>query len=232
MSVREQLVDFYREVKTRAPANNKDFSDIVGPDLIWVDDEYLNAPTRIAIIGQQVDGWDYTYPEFVADWEVNNAIEEYRKFDYGINYHSSPFWQFFHQVRTFQHGPNAGQRMLLWTNLVKFVSEDQSSILWKPYRDQALALQDDILVTELRLTSPDICIFVTGPDYDDIIERYYPGVQFQALTAPVREFAKLTHPDLPEKSYRCYHPKYLRLGGHWEPTIATLKNELGWAEPN
>ena len=232
MRVREQLADFYREFKMRAPANYMDFANIMGPDLIWVDDEYLNAPTQIAIIGQQVDGWDYSYPEFVNNWEVSDAIEEYKKFDFGINYHSSPFWQFFHKVRTNQHGINAGQRMLLWTNLIKFVSDDQSSILWKPNKDEVLALQDGILVTELQLTAPDVCIFVTGPDYDDIIERYYPGIQFKTITAPVREFAKLIHPDLPEKSYRCYHPKYLRLGGHWDPTMTTLKNELDWAETN
>jgi hypothetical protein len=228
MDTRKQLADFYRQVQQRAPENYQSFSDLVGPDLIWVDDEYLNAKTRIAIIGQQIDGWDYTYPEFIDDWKVDDAIEGYRKFDYGISYYSSPFWQFFHQVRQLQHGPNAGQRMVLWTNLLKFVAADQNRILWKPYKDSAIALQEDILVTELRITTPDVCIFVTGPDYDEILEQYYPGIQFQALTAPVRVFAKLKHKDLPKRSYRCYHPKYLRIGGHWEETIDTLGKELGW----
>jgi hypothetical protein len=229
MNVRKELSDFYSEVKVRAPDNFDSFGDLVGPDLIWVDDEYLQAQPRIAIIGQQVLGWDYTYPEFVKDWEVGDAIEAYRKFDFGADYYSTPFWQFFHQVRTLQHGPSAGRRMVLWTNLVKFVSSEEDPILWKPYRDAALALQDDILFTELRLTTPDICIFVTGPDYDSIIDRYYPGIRYHAIVAPVREFAKLEHPDLPKHSYRCYHPKYLRIGGHWESTINALRQQLGWA---
>ncbi|MEI6314462.1 MAG: hypothetical protein WCO89_06295 [Syntrophus sp. (in: bacteria)] len=228
MSVCKQLADFYCQVKARAPGNYESFTDLVGPDLIWVDDEYLKTQPRIAIIGQQVLGWDYTYPEFINNWEVVDAIDEYRKFDYGVRYYSTPFWRFFHQVRTLQHGPNAGQRTVLWTNLVKFVSADENSILGKPYREAALALQDDVLITELRLTTPDICIFLTGPEYDSIIDRYYPGIKYHALNAPVRAFAKLEHPDLPKHSYRCYHPKYLSIGGYWESTINTLSKELGW----
>ena len=228
MNIRKELSDFYCKVQARAPEKYKNFSDLLGPDLVWADDEYLDAETRVAIIGQQIDGWDYTYPEFISDWNVADAIKACREFDYGISYYSSPFWQFFHQVRTAQHGLNAGQRTVLWTNLIKFVDAGQNRILWKSYKDEAIELQKDILVTELRLTKPDVCIFVTGPDYDEILELYYPGIQFQALSSPVREFAKLKHKDLPNRSYRCYHPKYLRIGGHWDKTIDTLGKELGW----
>jgi hypothetical protein len=109
------------------------------------------------------------------------------------------------------------------------VASDRSSILWKPYADQALALQSDILITELKIAEPEVCLFVTGPDYDRIIEQYYPGIEFQPIHAPVREFAQLVHRDLPVKSYRCYHPKYLRLGGHWDQTMDILRQELQWA---
>ena len=85
------------------------------------------------------------------------------------------------------------------------------------------------LITELKIAEPEVCLFVTGPDYDRIIGQYYPGIEFQPIHAPVREFAQLVHRDLPEKSYRCYHPKYLRLGGHWDQTMDILRQELQWA---
>ena len=223
----KQLVDFYQSIKDCAPAGYEAFSDLSGPDLICIDDDYLKSTSKIAIIGQQTNGWDYTFPEFITDWEVIDAIEAYKKFDYAIDYPASPFWDFFHKIRTLQNGLNSNRRTVLWTNLVKFVTCDQESILSKPFCNAALVIQDEMLKTELRLAAPKTCIFVTGPDYDYIIERYYPGVLFQSISAPVREFAKLVHPDLPEKSYRCYHPKYLRLSGLWEPVIATLTNELG-----
>jgi len=230
MNVRKQLADFYRQVKARAPDNYESFAELVGPDLIWVDDEYLKAQPRVAIIGQQLLEGDYTYPEFVKNWEVDDAIEEYIKFDYGVKYYSTPFWQFFHQVRTLQHGPNAGRRMVLWTNLVKFVATDESSILWKPYAEAALQLQQDMLTTELAIVRPDICLFVTGPDYDFVLKRYFGGILFEPLDLPVRQFARLVHPRLPRHSYRTYHPNYLNRDrkSRWNKVLQMLSQELSW----
>ena len=70
------------------------YSDLIGPDLIWLDNEYLNSSPRIAIVGQQIDGWNYNYPQFVSDWSVSDAIAGYREFNFAANYNSSPFWQF------------------------------------------------------------------------------------------------------------------------------------------
>jgi hypothetical protein len=231
MNVCKQLADFYRQVKARAPGNYESFTDLVGPDLIWIDEEYLKAEPRIAIIGQQVLGWDYTYPEFIKNWEVDNAIDKYREFDYGAHYYSTPFWQFFHQVRTSQHGPNAGQRTVLWTNLVKFVAADESSILWKPYTEAALQLQQDVLTTELAIARPDICLFVTGPDYDFVLERYFSGIELEPLDLPVRQFARLVHPRLPRHSYRTYHPNYLNRDRkrRWDKVFQMLSREVSWA---
>lgn len=91
MTPREELTDFYNSLKARAPTNLSAYSDLVGPDLIWLDDEYLSSSPRIAIVGQQVDGWDYNYPAFVSEWSVAEAIAAYREFDFAANYYSSPF---------------------------------------------------------------------------------------------------------------------------------------------
>jgi hypothetical protein len=236
MTPREELADFYNSLKVRAPANFAEYSDLLGPDLIWLDDEYLNASPRIVIIGQEQKGWDYSYPEFVSEWSVTEAIAVYREFDFGVNYHASPFWQFFHAVRqsTF---PNEGhaRRKVLWTNLVKFVSADSTSVLWKPYREAALQLQQDVLTTELEIAKPDICLFVTGPNYDPVLERYFDGVQFEQLEPdlPVRQYARLKHPNLPGHSYRIYHPNYLNRDRNrrWNRVFHILSRELSWPDP-
>ncbi|MBI3799168.1 MAG: hypothetical protein HY268_19670 [Deltaproteobacteria bacterium] len=231
MTAREELTVFYNSLKVRAPAELSGYSNLVGPDLIWLDDEYLNSCPRIAIVGQQVDGWDYKYPEFVSEWSVPDAIASYREFDFAANDYSSPFWQFCHKVRVsaFPSEPEA-RRKVLWTNLIKFVASDRRPILWKPYAEEALRLQEDILTTELTIAKPNVCLFVTGPNFDSVLERYFQGVRFEALDLPVRQFAQLVHPRLPRHSYRTYHPNYLNRDRkeRWDKVLQILSRELAW----
>jgi hypothetical protein len=231
MTPREELAGFYDSVKLRAPKDLSEYVDLVGPDLIWLDDQYLNSSPRVAIVGKQQKGWDYTYPQFISEWNVPNAISLYREFDLAAKYNASPFWQFFHAVRlsAFPNEPDA-RRKILWTNLVKFVSADESPILWQPYFEAAFRLQDDILTTELAIAKPDICLFVTGPDYDFVLERYYSGLRFEPLDLPVREFARLVHRNLPRHSYRSYHPNYLNRDriARWDKVLQILSRELSW----
>jgi hypothetical protein len=228
---REKLEEFYNSLKLRAPTNISEYSDLVGPDLIWLDDEYLNSASRIAIVGQEQRGWDYSYPEFVSDWKVPDAIAVYREFDFGVSYNASPFWQFFHAVRlsAFPNESDA-RRKVLWTNLVKFVTADESSILKEPYAEAALQLQDDVFTTELAIAKPDVCLFVTGPNYDIVLKRYFDGLQFVPLDLPVRQFARLVHPNLPYHSYRSYHPKFLNYDrtARWHKVLQMLARELSW----
>jgi hypothetical protein len=228
MDVRLELEKFYTTVKTRAADNVNGYAELRGPDVVWVDDDYFNAPLRVAIVGQQVDGTEYSYREFAETWSIQDAIKNTREFDFGSTYWRTPFWQFFHAVRVSQLGPESSTRSLLWTNLVRFVTLERDSILWKPYAEGALRLQDDILKTELKLTKPDICIFVTGPNYDPILERYFPGIEYQDRGLNIRAFAKLKHSALPAFSYRSYHPKAMRLQNKWNDTLALLGSELGW----
>jgi hypothetical protein len=76
--------------------------------------------------------------------------------------------------------------------------------------------QGSVLLNELQTLEPDVCIFLTGPDYDPILERLFPNVHRENIhSAPKRELAQLQHPELPEMSYRTYHPRALRRWGKW-----------------
>ena len=67
--LRKQLIQFYRRLKARAPADAKLYSGLYGPDLIWLHDKYLKSKPRIANIGQQVRDWFYNYPHFIEKLE-------------------------------------------------------------------------------------------------------------------------------------------------------------------
>jgi hypothetical protein len=229
MSERDELVLFYQSLKNDAPADLSPYTDLRGPDLICLDDEYLSSSPRIAIIGKEQFGWDYSYPEFVTQWTIPGAMSCYAEFDFAISYHSTPFWRFFRAVRiaAFPDEPEK-RRKVLWLNLVKFVASDASPIFWKPYAESAFTLQQEVFKAELKIARPDVCLFVTGPNYDDVLERYFPGIAFDPLELPVRQFAKLTHADLPEHSYRLYHPNYLnRSKPRWETALRMITGKLG-----
>jgi len=242
-----QLERFYNVLKARAPADIERFSWLHGPDLICLHNQYLNSNPRLVIIGQEVHEWYYNYREFVAGvWEfyyanstskscVKKAIAEYQGFDFAYSdeepgYRRTPFWKFFHTVREFAFPTerNAHQKVL-WTNLIKFVTKN-GSLLKKPYpeAEEAIQLQEDVLITELKIAKPHVCIFVTGPDYDCILKRYFRGVKFITMHGLNDQlFAKLAHKDLPHHSYRTYHPGYLRRQKKkWDQVLRILRREL------
>jgi hypothetical protein len=248
-----QLEKFYqkfrRSLKAHMPAELGRYSSLYGPDLIWLDNDYLNSRPRMAIIGQQVYSWYYNYREFVTDvWEyyyakstakgsVKKAIAEYRGFDFAFSekepLRRTPFWQFFHKVRESAFSTEReARRKVLWTNLVKFVAKDGTKLLEWPYAEaeEAIQLQDDVLTTELRIANPDVCLFVTGPDFDCILKRYFRDVKFiEASNLPKHQFARLVHEDLPRRSYRTYHPGYLSYHRKlWKEVLHILSQELAW----
>ncbi len=226
---RLELKEFYRTFQQQLPADWRRFPDLEGPDLIWISDEYLQANPRIAIIGQQVREW-YSYREFVSPLSIGKAIAVHRHSSERHN-PGKPFRRFFHAVAegAFPGEPD-GWKKILWTNLVKFVcTGKEASVLKKPFAEQVLQMQRNVLREELRIAEPHICIFVTGPDYDQVLERCFPGIRYEQLDLPGRQFARLVHNNLPNKSYRTYHPRYLLPKGLWDPVLQSLGRELGWS---
>jgi hypothetical protein len=60
---------------------------------------------------------------------------------------------------------------------------------------------------------PDLCVFLTGPNYDWIIETTFSGVSFEPIgDLQERVLAKVNHPAL-QNAYRTYHPGYLWRSG-------------------
>jgi hypothetical protein len=100
----------------------------------------------------------------------------------------------------------------MWSNLVRSgYNGGQIHHAEKKQKDLFLDQQKGLLTEELSLLSSNACIFLTGPDYDSIIEMAFADVVFQEFDAtPVRELARLHSTSLPLHAYRTYHPTHLR----------------------
>jgi hypothetical protein len=198
------------------------YTRLRGPDFVWVAPAYMTAKPRVLFIGQQPDGCDFSYAEFLSAWTVAAAVEGYRQFNFGEYYNASPWWTFYNQLRFALFGPKCDRGVVGWINLLKFVTVDRESVLGMPFEGTALGLQGDLFLQELVILEPDACIFATGPDYDRIIDRYYPGVAFEECGLDLRTMARLKHNSLPARSFRTYHPKALRLLKKWDAVFTTL----------
>ena len=112
----------------------------------------------------------------------------------------------------------------MWSNLVRMdysppASENQSlSIRMAPQslRDSFISQQASLPATEVAILEPHVCLFLSGPNYDEFIRTVWPRCEFLTCgEPPLRQLAKVIDQALPAASFRTYHPKYLRQGKHW-----------------
>lgn len=190
------------------------FSELSAPFLIRIMEEYASAEPRIAIVGQETYGWmDLHLDAFLRSRGIDGALAEYEKFDFGANYCSSPFWRRFHEVGQRLLGTRYNRRAVTWMNLFKCNhAGKKSAMIESPHRELVLDLQADIFQLEVRHLAPQVLIFFTGPKYNSVISRFYPRASFVTLGEyPVDQVARVRDDQLPELTFRTYHPGYI----HW-----------------
>jgi hypothetical protein len=154
------------------------------------------------VVGQQTFGCGSAVSSSVDD-----LLAEYRSFYLGQHYRRTPFWQAARRLYR-SLSPDGAEGAFLWTNLVKldqFQSRPEAAV-------EDLVCDLRLLPAEMLITCPDVVVFFTGPNYDARLRRTFPGVVYQAQS---REIAQLKHPGLPNRSYRTYHPAYLRRSRRW-----------------
>ena len=199
---------FYSTIKARARERY-----ISHPHLIEVSAHYAMQKIRVMIVGQQARDWRGQLEHPLTAKDVRDLMKFYSQFQLGKYEKRSVFWQGVRRLAQRLY-PKASIKGFVWTNLIKFDGGDAP-----PPWDlvQAYFQNLAILAREIEILQPNAVVFFTGPNYDDAIRSIFKGVQFQPVLhgVPPRDFAQVIHPQLPEKSYRLYHPVRLRLTGMW-----------------
>ena len=87
----------------------------------------------------------------------------------------------------------------------------------------------NLLSEELAILRPEVCLFLTGPNYDDDIRHKLCDVQFEEFKDfDIRKVAKLKSSFLPSKSYRTYHPGYgNRKKSIYELILSAIIDDIG-----
>jgi hypothetical protein len=176
--------------------------DLAGPFLMSPNDKYAKQLNPLLIIGQETYGWSYHVDDLVKQMEV------YEKFNVGEDYYASPFWNV---TRKVEKALGNEAHSCAWTNFSKYDLDGG-----RAYGDYETTIStlDNVLVDEIRILQPKVCIFFTGPSFDNRIRNVFDGVSFEQVTDfDLRQLCQLKHADLPILTFKTYHPNYLRRSG-------------------
>ncbi|MBZ9801098.1 hypothetical protein [Mesorhizobium sp. ES1-6] len=209
-------------------------SSISAINSVRVPDEWWTGTRRILMIGQETGGETRTLQWMIdATDGIADVVESYETFDFAENtsVRNSPFWRA-HRLLASELEDGV-YRKVMWTNLVEVQSLNGVGggihNVPEPYRSKVIEWQAPVVKAEFKNLAPQAAIFFTGPVYDWILETVFPGVRLAAIEStghPVRTLARLSHPQLPERSFRTYHPGFLQRQKMWnvvDDVIGLLK---------
>lgn len=160
----------------------------------WGDSEIPKA----MFFGQETNGW-------VDSESIEGLMEGYRNFELGKS-KNTIFWKY---LRILSSKLNLeGEYPFLWNNVNKF-----GRLSSKGRADGAIIKLENeyfnVLSDELDFLKPEICVFLSGPRYDNDLQKKLPDIEFlQIEDYPRREFAMIKSKHLPKLSFRTYHPGY------------------------
>lgn len=200
--MKEELLRLYleRQSSFKQVLNSFPEDDLAGPFLMSPDEHYKKQRKPLLIIGQETNGWTY----FVD--EVEKQMDTYEEFNVGKEFDSTTFWNV---TRRVERALGNESHSCAWTNLSKF--DLYGGKAYGKY-EKMIASLDKILVDEIKIVDPKVCLFFTGPDFDSRIKKIFEGITFEEIENwNIKQFCRLKHPLLPTHTYRSYHPKSLRL---------------------
>jgi hypothetical protein len=196
-----RAVELWRELRPTYPSLSAPF--VVSPA-----PAYGAAQVKLMVVGQETFGWGEGSDHGGSSSGIVDVLaNEYASFDLGAEYRSTPFWSAAdHVFRALN--PEASSRAFLWSNLNKMDCGRSRIAPEVEERIGELAL----LQEEIRAYEPDVVAFFTGPRYDARLLATFSGAR---LTPVTPQLARVIHPDLPRRTYRTYHPRYLRMSKNW-----------------
>ena len=187
-----------------ADLDAKGIKDYVGPLLPYCwEQQYKKSRYQLVIFGQETNGWYCDYMN--SEEELKKNIQKYKDFRLGEKYNSL-FWRYAHRFNEELNGFD--NQNFVWLNINKFGKDSDAGRPEQAVLDNEVKFYN-LLADELSILKPNVCLFFTGPDYDQDITRKLPDVTFREFGGfELKKVAQLCSRNLPHHSYRTYHPGY------------------------
>ncbi len=222
-NINKQLENLYLKNIDKIAQVREKFMDekMGGPLLLYAFEKYQKASPKVLVIGQQTNGWADEYkkedPHYYKNVKLlmnlykNFRLEDrpYKKWSY--------FWKFFPQVEKIFVKDTL---CAMHSNINRFDHNND-----RPYGKikEEVSKLDFLLIEEIKILKPDICIFAVGYTFDKRLERALPNISFNSIDGWWKnELCMLSHPNLPLKSFRMSHPKRYLKEKNWERLFSIL----------
>lgn len=218
------------KLEKRYRSNNEILSckekGLSAPFLIKFSEESLNKTRRLLVVGQETYNCWYRTKTLVEDVDfIKDQMNEYSTFVKNESTQSqSPFWRSIKILKEKLLNTHAKNNIdFMWTNLCKYDYNGKRAPLdIQNEIYDAFTIDNHILLDEIKIYNPNVVIFMTGSKYDWYIQRIFKDTEDNLQQ---RSFTRLCSKDLPEHSYRTYHPNYLSRIKSLEATIMQIIQE-------
>ncbi len=221
--MKKELIKIYqdRQADFNEIAEKIKTENLHGPFLTSPGERYRNSKIRLLIIGQETNGW------YDIQSKIEGLMNVYEEFNLGEKYYSSPFWNV---TRKVERALEIEEYSSAWTNLNKY---DVNSKRPQGSHEKEISKFDDLLLSEIEILKPDICVFFTGPHFDFRLKNIYDGIEFRKEDNwKTNQLVTLKHEKLPTISIRTYHPKYLRMKKFESPFLELIKEKKNTVHNN
>ncbi|MBD5256856.1 MAG: hypothetical protein HDS50_04375 [Bacteroides sp.] len=170
---------------------------------IW-EEEYLSAPVKVMFFGQEATGWNNQTNNKIEENDEESLTEEYLIHNMGRDKMSSAFIRTMHSLNIRLGNPDTN--CFVYNNILKFAKEDGHGYPSDKVMDAEMRYLN-VIQDEVDILKPEVCVFLTGVNYDSDIEKKFNGVELLPVPGFEKNWlAQIKHPHLPQKSFRTYHP--------------------------
>ena len=223
-------LDHLRRITERAGALPDDLkSQLDGPFVSFRDHHWDDARTRTVYVGQETREWTGRFLDDLGQFDefINDSQRAFADFNFGEGLRHAPFWGAHDWLVSALE--NGNRSAIPWLNVSKasapYNDYSDASVrnLNGDHRNALLDYQRGQVSAEICELGPNAVIFVTGPNYDCIIDNEFEGLSREPVDGfNLRKLCRLRHDRLPPNSFRTYHPNYLRRAKLEEPYVKRL----------
>jgi hypothetical protein len=186
------------------------------PLLIKATKNYCSSDIKTIIFGQETNRWGH----FPCD--VETSLKSYEDFfNDGLPDYHTTFFLRINKILHYMRSKYPKYKIeYLWNNIVKIGNAYKKG---KP-DNQVYDIEKNnfsIISHEMKILKPDVVIFLIGNSYDYVLDSQFSDnkkIKVDDSIFPIKSYgktikkaciSKIIHKNLPENSYKTYHPSFL-----------------------